>query len=195
MSKQKTATAEYVKLKAEVSRMASMANKRLTRLERNELTDLPAYSTWAKNGEIKFSVRGKTYQELQKEFWRLKNFLDDKTSTVRGANKVLKEMAENTGIEYHGVQDLKTKSKQFFALADKIREYYQSAGEAAKALNYERIWTQINTEIKQGIIDLTGAETTDEQLEKFLNAMNELIPVENSQEGFLTGDDYEFIRL
>ena len=40
------ATDKYKELKKEVSRMASMANKRLKRLEKNELTDLPAYKSW-----------------------------------------------------------------------------------------------------------------------------------------------------
>lgn len=194
MSK-KIATDEYKALKAEVSRMSSMANKRLVRLEQNELTELPAYSTWVKHGSIKFSVKGKDYNELQSEFWRLKNFLDDKTSTVRSANKYLKEMAENTGIKYNGLKDLKIKAKQFFALAEKIREYYKSAGEMAKALNYERIWEQINTSVKQSVIDLTGLESTEEQIQKFIDALNKVEQVENNEEGFLVGDEYDFIKL
>ena len=53
------ASDKYLELKKEVSRMASMANKRLVRLERNELTDLPAYQSWVQNGAIKFSVANK----------------------------------------------------------------------------------------------------------------------------------------
>lgn len=92
----KVASDKYKELRKEVSRMASMANKRIDRLERNNLTMLPAYKAWAENGAVRFSVKGKTYQETQAEYWRLKNFLDDRTSTVKQANQFLKEMAENT---------------------------------------------------------------------------------------------------
>ena len=57
------ASDEYKAFKKEVSRMASMANKRLKRLEKNELTDLPSYKAWEENGSIRFSVKGKTYQQ------------------------------------------------------------------------------------------------------------------------------------
>lgn len=113
------ASDKYKELRAEVSRMASMANKRLNRLENNNLTMLPAYQAWEQNGSIRFSVRGKDYNQLQAEFWRLKNFLDDRTSTVREANAFLREMAENTGIKYNGLEDLKNKSARFFELAEK----------------------------------------------------------------------------
>lgn len=192
----KLASDKYKALKKEVSKMASAANKRLKRLERNELTDLPAYKAWQENGAIKFSVKGKSHEELQKEFWRLKNFLDNKTSTVRGANKFLKEMAQNTGIKYNGIADLKTKSKQFFELAERIKEYYKSANQNALALDYQKIWTQINTQIKQGIIDLGIVQDTEEVLSKYIAALEEVQPVENNQEGYAEGsEDFDFIRI
>ena len=163
------ASDEYKAFKKEVSRMASMANKRLKRLEKNELTDLPSYKAWEENGSIRFSVKGKTYQQLQAEYWRLKNFLDAKTSTVRGANAFLKEMAQNTGIKYKGLADLKTKAKKFFELANKI---------------------------KQGVIDIGNEESTESVLNKYLNAMDKLQPVETNSEGYKNGGtEWDFIKL
>ena len=53
-------------LKSEISKKASMANKRLNRLEKNGLTDLPSYKNWVDyNGGVKFSVKGKNYNELK----------------------------------------------------------------------------------------------------------------------------------
>ena len=176
--------------------MASMANKRLKRLERNELTELPAYQSWVQGGSVKFSVAGKDYNELQSEFWRLKNFLDNKTSTVRQANSFLKEMASNTGIKYNGLADLKTKANQFFKLADKIKEYYKASEQNAQALDYQKIWEQINTQVKQGIIDLTGVESTEQTLQKFLDEIEKVSQVELNQEGFKEGGkDWDFIKI
>lgn len=196
MSTVKVASDEYKALKKEVSRMASMANKRLKRLETNELTHLPAYKSWEEHGAIRFSVKGKTHQQLQSEYWRLKNFLDAKTSTVRSANNFLKEMAQNTGIKYNGLADLKAKSQQFFELADKIKQYYKNAEQSALALDYQKIWQQINEQIKQGVIAIGTEESTESVLNKYLNAMQEVQPVELQNEGYKTGGtEWDFIKL
>lgn len=190
------ASDKYKELRAEVSRMASMANKRLNRLENNNLTMLPAYQAWEQNGSIRFSVKGKDYNQLQAEFWRLKNFLDDRTSTVREANAFLREMAENTGVKYNGLEDLKNKSARFFELAEKIREYNQAIGQAAQALDYQKIWQQINTAVQQDALDLSEAVSSDEQLERFLYFMNEVQPVEDNQEGYsLTNSNFDFVEI
>lgn len=190
------ASDKYKELRKEVSRMASMANKRIDRLERNNLTMLPAYQAWEKNGSVRFSVKGKSYEETQAEYWRLKKFLDDRTSTVKQANDFLREMAENTGIQYNGLEDLKTKSAKFFELADLIKQYNQSINQSAQALDYQKIWKDINTYILDTDADLADAVSSEEQLEKFLNYMNLVQPVENNQEGFsLNGNKWDFIEL
>lgn len=190
------ASDKYKELRKEVSRMASMANKRIDRLERNNLTMLPAYQAWEKNGSVRFSVKGKSYEETQAEYWRLKKFLDDRTSTVKQANDFLREMAENTGIQYNGLEDLKTKSAKFFELADLIKQYNQSINQSAQALDYQKIWKDINTYVLDTDADLADAVSSEEQLEKFLNYMNLVQPVENNQEGFsLNGNKWDFIKL
>jgi len=190
------ASEKYLALKKEVSRLASIANKRLKRLERNELTDLPAYQSWVKSGAIKFSVKGKDYNQLQSEFWRVKRFLDNKTSLVREANKYLREIAENTGIRYNSLADLKIKAREFFRLAEKIKEYYKISEMNALALDYQKIWEQINVQIKQGIIDLTGVESIEQTLQIFINELEKVSPVENNQEGFKEGTkDWDFIKI
>lgn len=191
----KLASDKYLELKKEVSRMASMANKRLNRLESNNLTLLPAYREWEQHGAIKFSVRGKNYNQLQSEYWRLKHFLDDRTSTVRQANKFLREMAENTGIKYRGLEDLKSKSKQFFELAEKIKQYNMSINQSAQALDYQKIWQQINTYVNNTNTDLASAISSDEQLERFLQFMEKVKPVEDKKEGYAVGNDWDFVEI
>lgn len=192
----KKASDKYKELRKEVSRMASMANKRIDRLERNNLTMLPAYQAWESNGSVRFSVKGKSYEETQAEYWRLKKFLDDRTSTVKQANDFLKEMAENTGIQYNGLDDLKAKSAKFFELADLIKQYNQSINQSAQALDYQKIWKDINTYVLDTDADLADAMSSEEQLEKFLEYMNMVKPVEDNQDGFsLNGNKWDFIEL
>ena len=189
------ASDKYLQLKKEVSRMASQANKRLVRLESNELTELPAYQSWVDGGAIKFSVKGKDHNQLQAEFWRLKNFLDNKTSLVRQANKYLRDMANVTGIKYGNLSELKAKSKQFFELANKVKEYYKASEQSAMALDYQKIWEQINLQIKQGEIQIGQEQSTDAVLQQFLNAMDKVAEIETGQEGYRESGEWDFIKL
>jgi hypothetical protein len=152
-------------LKAEVSRKASMANKRLARLERNNLTHLPAYQKWLDyKGGVKFSVKGKDYNELQKELARVNAFLNAKTSLVRQANKYLKEIAAMTGIKYKSVKELPALTKNFFELASKIEQYLRNVEGSASAIGYQKIWEVINKYVKEensellkGVSDMESA--------------------------------------
>lgn len=152
-------------LKAEVARKASMANKRLARLERNNLTHLPAYQMWLNyKGGVKFSVKGKDYNELQKELARVNQFLNAKTSLVRQANKYLKEIATMTGIKYRSVKELPALTKNFFELASKVEQYLRNVEGSASAIGYQKIWEVINKYVKderadllQGVSDMESA--------------------------------------
>ena len=143
-------------LRREASRLVSMANKRLIRLEANKLTDVPAYQQLVDimGNKPRFSIRGKDYNELQREIARMRRFLDAKTSTVRGANQVLKEMAKNTGIKYKTMKELKAKAKVFFELASKIEQYLRTVHDMASAIGYQKIWQAVNTYVKDVKHDL-----------------------------------------
>lgn len=132
------------KYRQEATRKMSMANKRLKRLEQNGLTDSPAYQQFLQHGQPKFSVKGKSYNELQKEVARMNRFLDSQTSTVRGINRTLKDMASNTGIKYRNLQELRSKAKQFFELASKVEQYLRSVNDSASAIGYQKIWQAVN---------------------------------------------------
>lgn len=189
----KLASDEYLRLKAEVSRKASMANKRLVRLENNNLTSSPAYQKWVDyEGGVKFSVRGKDYNQLQQELARVNQFIEAKTSTVRGLNKVLKEMAENTGIKYGSVKELQSKSKNFFALADKIKEYLRQTEGSASAIGYQPVWQAINEYVQQEKIDLGDSELEIDGLVDKIAQLTSYEKVEQGFEGYSLGDGFEY---
>lgn len=141
----------------EASRLASLANKRVQRLEANGLQDSPAYQMYLKTGG-KFGVKGKTHNELQQEVSRLKRFIDMNTSTVKGVTTTLKEMAANTGISYANMKELKQKSAKFFELASKVEQYLRTVEDMASAIGYQKIWETINQYVKSGEIDLSSAD-------------------------------------
>ena len=190
----KFASDEYKRLKAEVSRKASMANKRLVRLENNNLTDTPAYKKWVDyKGGVKFSVKGKDYNQLQQELARLNNFIDSTTSTVRGANKVLKEIAENTGIKYGSVKELQAKSKQFFELTSKIEQYLRQTENSATAIGYRKIWEAINQYVQDEKIALGDANLDIDGLTQKIAEMTTYEQVEKGLEGYSSnGSPFEY---
>lgn len=154
---------DYQSLKREVSRLASMANKRLVRLEKNGFEDSPAYKQWIESGGEKFSVRGKDYNELQKELARVRQFVNAKTSTIRGAQSVLKAIAANTGANFKG-KELWAQASNFFRVASMIEQYIRNTEDVASAIGYQKIWTAINQYTKANDIDLAAMQVDMEQI-------------------------------
>lgn len=154
-----------------ISRLVSLANKRLKRLENAGLDDSPAYQKWVEAGAVKFSVKGKDHNELQRELSRLKNFIESETSTVRGVNNVLKQMAQNTGIEYSNMQDLKDNAKTFFELSSKVEQYLRNVDDIASSIGYQKIWESINQYVKDERITLTDAKMNIDQMIKVVTDM------------------------
>lgn len=172
----------------EASRLVSMANKRLIRLESNKLTDVPAYQKLVDvmGDKPRFSIRGKDYNEVQREVARMRQFLNAKTSTVRGANQVLKEMAKNTGIKYRTMKELREKSKLFFELASKVEQYLRTVDDIASAIGYQKIWEAVNTYIKDVRKEMNNAEMS---LEQAVFEITEAIKEHEKKEFIISGDN------
>lgn len=143
-------------LKKEISKKASMANKRLKRLEKNGLQNSPSYRNWKEygNGE-KFSVKGKDYNQLQKELSRVNSFINAQTSTIRGTNKLLKGIAKESGLKYKKVSDLYAQTTNFFDLVSKVQQYMQNANMAGQTIGYQKIWQVVSEYSENGKVDLT----------------------------------------
>ena len=158
----------------ETARLNSMANKRIKRMmskaDENGFTS-PALEKWKNDGSKFFEIRSKTsWNELQKERARVNNFLNSSTSSITGTNKILKEMADNTGVQYENMADLQNKSKKFFELSNKIDQYYKSKSGEYKG--YQTIWDNINKYVKLDGIDLNNANI-DELIEPISEMIEE----------------------
>lgn len=167
-------------LLAEVSRKASMANKRLVRLERNNLTDLPAYRSWVEyGGGVKFSVAGKDYNELQAELARVNHFLESKTSLVREANKYMKDLAKMTGVKYEKVSELPNKLSGFFQLASQVEQYLRLTEQSASAIGYHKIWEVINKYVEDERKDLEKVfQDAEDLIPRIANAISSSLSAE-----------------
>lgn len=156
----------------EISRLASMANKRIKRLEKNDLTNTPAYQRYIKDGGEKFGIKGKDFNHAQRELARIRRFVEAQSSTVRGANTLLKDMANNTGIKYKDMNDLKQKADKFFDLASKIEQYLDNMRAAASDVGYQKIWEAINVYVKEEEINLLEGE---EKLDKMVEVIGKYV--------------------
>ena len=138
-------TQQERKYRQEASRKVSMANKRLKRMEEQNLTMSPAYKKWVDEGGQKFGIKGKSTQEVKAEVARLNSFLKQTTSTVRGTKKYLTNVASQVGIvKYNSYQSLNSQLKDFFEVSDRVREYLKNSKEVSVSIGYKKIWEQVN---------------------------------------------------
>ena len=141
----------------------------MKRLEQKGMTDNPAYKA---TGGKYFSVRGKSQAEVQHLLREIDKFINAKTSTVRGTNAYLKEMAANTGVVYDNLADLKKMTPKFFELSSKIEQYLRNVEDMASAIDYNQIWEQINVYVKENEVDLTKAQgDIDEMIKHVATAL------------------------
>ena len=141
---------EEQKLRAEARRLVSMANKRLKRLEEQDLINSPAYRQWVEDGKQKFSVRGKNMQEVRQEVARMNDFLKKKTSTVRGAKQYFQNVAREVGIKsFKDFPDLQNKLNKFFETTSKIKDYLYNSKEVGVAIGYQKIWEVVSDYIEE----------------------------------------------
>jgi len=186
-----TKSSEYMALKREVSRLASMANKRLARLEAHGFEDSPAYSKWVEQGGEKFSVKGKDYNELQKELARVRQFTQAKTSTIRGAQQVLNKIAESTGANLSG-ENLWAQASNFFKIANMVEQYIRTTENVASAIGYQKIWEAVNQYTKENEIDLQNIADDSEEMVKNIAG---ILGIDVINEEFQTMDTSGFISI
>ena len=175
----------------EASKVISMANKRVARLEKSNLTDSPAYAKLVDSkGSPKFSVRGLDHNQLQSEMSKVKKFVQAKTSTVRGINTTLKEMANNTGIKYKNLKDLRSKASSFFTLASKVEQYLRNVEDVASAIGYQKIWEAINQYVKSENLEFDEVENSLDGLTNIIDGLlngydkGDIFTMNNDDDGF-----------
>ncbi len=180
----------------EVTKLSSMANKRIARLEQAGLTSSPAYKKWFEDGGQKFGVKGKTINEVQAEMSRLNSFINSNTSTIRGLNSTLKEMAANTGIKYSNIQELHKKSEKFFELSSKVEQYLRTVEDMASAIGYQKIWEAVNQYVKETGVDLGSTNLDVDQMAGLLgDALANLGPTDNSGTDYINFRDQYWMKL
>ena len=165
----------YTKLKA----LYADAKRNIRDLQRHNLGDTRAIQKLEENGKIRFSVKGKTYNELQSDYFRLKRFAEAETSTVKGATAVLENIARNTGIHYNNLDDLITQSKVFFDIASKVEQILEAQSQLAFTMGYQTIWTAVNNMVERKAINLRDIHNIEQAANiVYENLINEYLQEE-----------------
>lgn len=166
-------------LKERLRQKVSKANKRVDRLEKKGYTGVPAYKQFQdlKDGK-RFSSAGADMKELRKEEAKLDKFLGSKTSTVRGANKNMKDMIKRHNIPTGKMttQALLRVTSNFYELYSKAEQYLKNLG-AEYSLDSDQKFTDMSEYLEREGIQLDGTENVDEIFNKYKQHLDTTIGV------------------
>lgn len=164
------------RLRREVSRLSSMANKRIDRLLAKNMKT-PAIRNWLDGGGKRFGVQGKTYPEVVREFHRVNQYLDMQTSSLTGAKEVVKKLAKQVELDTGKMtqRELNVVIPKFFELANKAEQYFQNV-KGGVQVSYKQIWSEIN----EVLDDSTNqAKLLDGEIDDLLDNVIEFMEVKN----------------
>lgn len=105
-------------LKNAVRTLGGTANKRYDNIKK-KIGDTPATQSLERSGG-KISTKGLSFNEMRKEFIRAKNFLNMKSSSLSGYEKIVK--ASLKGLETRGITITPDKYKDFWNLYEEVKE-------------------------------------------------------------------------
>ena len=181
-------TAKERQLRQEASRLASLANKRLKRIEDQNLQQSPAYQSWIDSGGAKFGVRGKSTEQVQAEVGRLENFIEQSTSTVTGAKNHFKNVANTVGItEYKDIPDLQNKLNDFFELSGKVKEYLHNSKEIGVAIGYQKVWEVVSDYVQEVGDELVDVESSVLDIAENILGASGMGHLDDTLDSFLDG--------
>lgn len=170
----------------EASRLVSLANKRLKRIEQQGLIESPAYKKYVEDGKQKFGIRGKTNGEVKQEVARINDYIKKQTSTVTGTKKYLDNVAKSVGIvKFDNYKQLQDQLNAFFRGVDKVRDYLKNSKEVSVAIGYSKIHEVVSNyvqevgseldsiddlvvEMAEKVIEGAGYGKADEMLDDFM---------------------------
>ena len=162
-------------LKKIVQTLVSTSNKRLKRLHQKGIST-PASRYVYKSG--KFSTKGKNINQLRAEYIRAKEFLQAKTSTLRGYKQFKKEVQKK--LSEKGINIKQENLENIFNIYEKMKDVNPSVAE--RNLKYVTL-QEINEMVTDG-------QSEDEILSKLNENLSELYEKEMELETYDSISDF-----
>lgn len=145
-------TPAYHGLYRETKRLVDIANKRIARLEKSDvskasyaLKQIPEHTVLGEHGNIyfskKYSIRNKSYNELVQLKAEVQKFLNYKTSTVTGTKFMIKKQSEMLALKPQLLDS-------YWSHYDKVMEAIEKRGEK-RFINYRYVMQKV----KEATID------------------------------------------
>lgn len=136
---------------SDFNQLVSKANKRYRRLEKKGWKTGALKKAKETGGQF-HNKRGMSNREKAKEYQRVSNFLNSKTSTVRGSRKVIKDMLNRTGLEdilditpdkiYESGDGTTNTVNKFFDIASMVDEYLEN--NRGVKVSSDEIWRSVH---------------------------------------------------
>lgn len=181
-------TAEKNLLSGGLDTLLNTVNKRISRLEKYNLTDTPAYNRLKElefvkinsKGQMRFTKKGvKGYRELQRLEKELNLFKSYKTSTKPGYTNFVQSTLRNTGVKIPknlSLPEAQNFNKNFYELYGKMKDYLITKEGSFDAIGSDVVQAEIAEYVENNNIDLTqgdiGIEDLISQLEGVINYEN-----------------------
>lgn len=173
--RQPTNEKEWRQFRNKVQKMVNRANSMLDKLERNNLENTPSYRTFTDSeGRSRFGIKGMTNEQVNAEFQRVKNFLDNETSTVKGAKNYINQMSKITGMD---VEQAKNNIDTFWKIADEVRKGLQAAKHSYLALDSERVIDAVQSVIQEHESGANSIQTMGDALQSAFEHLQEELPL------------------
>ena len=172
------------------SRVTSVANKRIVRLEKaTRGTSSFAYQQYENQGR-KFSVKGKNVNELRNELSNAMRFVRYKTSTVKGWNKYREDVEERISDVTDG-ESLEWSDRTWSKYWKVYRRFEESHGGTFKKGDSDRIQKFIRETFQQSD-KRKSADYFSQQIESRYSEMYEqsMEEIEDETDEFETDDEW-----
>lgn len=152
--------------KTQANALVSMANKRLKKFIENGLTDAPIYEKYMKalGDSEKFSLKGKAGLERKRHIDLVQEFLTSKTSTMKGLEVNMAQLAQNFGFHFKNYKQMLHYSNNFFKLQKAIIERNKMLNKELEdqQYGYRAYMVEIQEYLRQENIELeASAELID----------------------------------
>lgn len=168
-------------IKKIAKRVFNTANKRVERLEKNEaIYSSPAYKSMKQSGG-RFSMRGKSRNELLKEIKRAYGFMENKTSSEKGAKQFYEELKKSFEAEGVNLQGWQNRDIDKF-----LRAYQQLTEKYPKVANRNfkyKYMEEIANNISSGL-----------EPEEVISKMEALVEDDTIYEQNVEADNGDFFR-
>ena len=189
--------AEKQLLDSGLDTLLNTVNKRISRLEKYNLTDTPAYNRLKEmefvkvnsKGQMRFTKKGVNgYRELRRLEKELNLFKSYKTSTKPGYTNFVQSTLRNTGVKIPknlSLPEAQNFNKNFYSLYGKMKDYLITKENSFDAIGSDVVQAEIAEYVETNNIDLTQG---DIDIEEIISMLEGVINYENLY-------DYDYSKL